>query len=240
MQKSERREKKTTRERFNKKERKEKFKEEKEILFNPQFCQEQQDAFDALVRPDPEIDIGVFTGVAGTGKTHTACAIALYLLLQNKIESIFLTRPMISTESVGYLKGDLSEKYMPWLLPLTQNFKFMYSEAHIDAFLAEGKINMLPIQFIRGFNVKNSVLIVDEAENLTAPQLKLILTRIDIGSKILLCGDVDQCDLRNKMDSGLESISNFKVNGLAHFEFIQEHRKQIIIDILNEFKKLGY
>ena len=240
MHKSERREKKARREEINKGERriKEKFKIEKEVLFNPQLCEEQQQALNAIYNNE----ITILLGHAGSGKSFIACAAALKMLLDGQIDNIILCKPMVSSEkSIGSLPGSLEDKISSYYISLYDNFIKLYSKAHIDAFFAEEKIQMIPMQFLRGVSIDaRSVLIVDEAQNITPQQLKLILTRIGVGSRIILTGDSAQIDLNDPNTSGLNKVAKFEVNGLVAITLKEEHRSQIVIDLLNEFKKIGY
>ena len=240
MHKSERREKKARREELNHGERriKEKFKVEKAVLFNPSLCEEQRQAVDSIY----ENEITILLGHAGSGKTFCACAAALKMLLDGKIDNIILCKPMISTEkSIGSLPGDVNDKITSFYISLYDNFTKLYPKAHIDAFFAEGKIQMIPMQFLRGVSIdERSILLVDETQNINPPQLKLIMTRIGVGSHIVFTGDTDQIDLPDPRTSGLSKIAGFNIQGLKTIVLKEEHRSKIVINILEEFKKIGY
>ena len=101
-------------------------------------------------------------------------------------------------------------------------------------------IQMLPLQFVRGLTFEDAVTIIDEAQNLTMPQLKMILSRIGNNSRIILCGDTDQIDLKRVNESGLFRLSQAQINGMCTITLTEEHRKPIVIDILKYFKEQGF
>lgn len=185
-------------------------------------------------------DITVLIGKAGSGKTAVACYTALKMLLDGKVEKIIVCRPMISNEEMGYLKGGLEEKYLPWCIPMLQNFNKMYNAKSIEYFMNKSIIEMLPLQFTRGVTYDNACVILDEAQNTTAQQLKMVMTRIGRDSKIIITGDCDQIDLKKNSDSGLLKIKEFTLPNFKVIELQNEHRKQIVIDILKAFKEIGY
>lgn len=185
-------------------------------------------------------DITVLIGKAGSGKTAVACFTALKMLAKGEVEKIIVCRPMVANEDMGYLKGSLEEKYLPWCKPIVQNFNKMCNPKTIEYMMNKGIIEMLPLQFTRGVTYDNACMILDEAQNTTPQQLKLIFTRIGEGSRIIAVGDLDQCDLKRASDSGLFKIRDFKVENMEIIELYNEHRKQIVIDILKAFKEIGY
>lgn len=187
-------------------------------------------------------DITVLIGMAGSGKTFTACYTALKQLCDNEVEKVIITRPMIGTEDMGFLSGDMNEKYDPWIQPIIQNFNKAFIPSQISGMRAAGKISILPLQFTRGMTYDNSIVIIDEAQNLTFNQLRMVTTRIGEDSKIILCGDLSQIDLKKKSDSGLRTVveNRFdeKIQGFIIYELSTEHRKQIIIELIREFENI--
>jgi phosphate starvation-inducible protein PhoH len=185
-------------------------------------------------------DITVLIGKAGSGKTFTACYTALKELAENRIGQVIITRPMIGTEDMGFLSGDMNEKYNPWIQPIIQNFNRIFTPAQIKGMMASERISILPLQFTRGMTYDNAYVIIDEAQNLSYAQVKLCLTRIGEGSKIILCGDMSQIDLKKKSDSGLRTVveNEFdkKIENFCIYELLEEHRKQIIIELIREFE----
>ena len=186
-------------------------------------------------------DITVLMGKAGTGKTACACYAALFAYNHGEIDKIILTRPMVGTEDMGFLPGGLGEKYSPWLEPIYSNFGKMFNKHTIEGMIRNEIIEMKPLQFVRGITFENAYVIIDEMQNINISQIKLLLTRIGSGSKIILCGDTDQIDLKKKTDSGLSFLVNNKfdeISGLAIYEMTEEHRKKIVIDIINKFNSI--
>lgn len=183
-------------------------------------------------------DITVLIGKAGCGKTALACYTALKMLIDNDVERIIITRPMVANEDMGSLPGTLEEKYTPWMRPIIENFYKMSQRGMIDCLMKNKNIEMLPLQFTRGCTYTNSFVLVDESQNCTLNQLKMILTRIGEGSKIILTGDLDQVDLKKVSDSGLTKICKFDIDNFKVIEMENEHRKKIVLDIIEEFKKI--
>jgi phosphate starvation-inducible PhoH-like protein len=142
------------------------------------------------------------TGGAGTGKTHIATSLACQALENKSVERIILTRPAVTSgENLGYLPGMLSEKYRPYLEPFEPIFQQHFGISHTENLLSSGKILPKPIGFLRGVTFTNSFVILDEAQNTSIAQMKLFLTRIGHGCKIVVDGDIEQKDI--KTTSGL-------------------------------------
>lgn len=180
-------------------------------------------------------DIAILIGHAGSGKTALACHTALRLFNKGAVEKIIITRPTIGTEDIGFLPGGLEEKYTPFVMPIITNIKKMTHPKKVDFMLKNKQIEMLPLQYVRGITYERTAVIIDEAQNLTLPQLKMCMTRIGVDSKIFICGDTDQIDLKKEKDSGLIKVSRFNVDGLVSIQLHSEHRKQIVIDLLQCF-----
>ncbi len=181
-------------------------------------------------------DISFITGSAGTGKSLVATVIAAYLLKIRKIDKIILTRPAVEAggEKIGFLPGDIKEKLLPYLMPLYDYLELMFTKEEITTLEADGKIEIIPLAFMRGRSLPNSVIIVDEAQNTTYDQIKMIITRIGINTKLIFTGDIYQNDM--KFESGL-SISKRLfdgVDGIGTLEFSDENivRHPIIKKIL--------
>ena len=185
----------------------------------------------ALLNTDT--DIVISTGPAGTGKTYLAVLAAIKALRTRQIERIVLTRPAVGVddEKHGFLPGDLNAKMEPWTRPLLDVLREFYSVKEIEYMLGEQIIEIAPLAFMRGRTFKNSWIILDEAQNATPNQLKMLLTRIGAGSKIVITGDVEQTD-RRKADNGLMDIEQrvlkFPIPNLELCKFtlvdVQRHR----------------
>ena len=180
-----------------------------------------------------ETDIVVVSGPAGTGKTYLAMLAAIKALRQGECQQIILTRPAVGVddEKHGFLPGDLNAKMEPWTRPLLDVLKEFYPVRDIAKMLDEQIIEIAPLAFCRGRNFKQSWVILDEAQNATPNQLKMIMTRIGIGSKIVITGDIEQTDRKN-VQNGLmdlmEKLRTKQVPGLEFCEFgvkdVQRHK----------------
>jgi len=183
--------------------------------------------------------ISVFVGKAGSGKTLLATQIALECFFYREVEKIIITRPTVSNEDLGFLPGNIKEKMDPWVSPIQANMNMLYHKEKIEKLMAEDKIEIAPISFLRGRTFVNSCVIVDESQNVTKPQMEMILSRLGINSKMILTGDISQIDLKQKKDSGLPYLFNMKdkINGLGVYELKTNHRHPIVDDILKYFEE---
>jgi len=191
---------------------------------------------------DHNTDIVIAYGPAGTGKTYLAMQAAIRCLRSGKCERIVLTRPAIGVEDEqhGFLPGTLEEKKAPWTRPLLDVLREYYSAQEITKMLEEQIVEVAPLAFMRGRTFKNCWIIGDEMQNATPGQMKMLLTRIGEGSKIVVTGDVEQTD-RKKDQNGLidlcarlqESVRGFSVCKLS-VKDIQRHR--IIDTVLNIYQ----
>ena len=158
-------------------------------------------------------DIVFLTGPAGCSKTYTAIAYAIDHVCKDPERKLILTRPAVEAcgEELGALPGGVAEKMQPFMHPLTDTIREYAGQAKVQ-------YEVVAMAHLRGRTIKNTVLVVDEAQNASWRQLKLVLTRIGNGSKIILCGDGDQADIRN---SGLMAAAEalHGINGIAHFHF---------------------
>lgn len=201
------------------------------IKFKLTLSDEQKEAKEHILNNT----ITILKGKAGSSKTLLACQVALDLIFKNQIESIVIIRPAVAKEDIGFLPGDLREKMEPWMAPIFSNLKDLYNKDKIDKLLTDGSIEIVPLMFMRGRTFANTCIIVDEAQNITHQQTEMVLSRIGMGSKMILCGDTRQIDLPNKKSSGFNFLCNMegKVENLKVFELKQNHRNPIVDEILN-------
>jgi phosphate starvation-inducible PhoH-like protein len=204
------------------------------IKFNIQLNEEQKEVKSVIL----ESPITVIKGMPGSGKTLLAAQVGLDLLFTNQVEKIIITRPTVSKEEIGFLPGDIREKMDPWLAPIYHNLYMLYSKEKIDKELELGRIEIVPFAFLRGRTFVNAFVIVDEAQNVTHTQTETILGRLGINSKMVLCGDTSQIDLKDKRESGFsflqrveENVKGFKVCTLK-----QNHRHAIVPPILEVYQ----
>jgi phosphate starvation-inducible PhoH-like protein len=184
--------------------------------------------------------ISVLMGRAGSGKTLLATQIALEHLYYREVERIVITRPTVSDEDIGFLPGDLKEKMDPWVSPIYSNMYALSGKGKIDKLIQDNVIEIAPISFMRGRTFVNCCVIVDEAQNITRSQMEMILTRLGVDSKMMICGDVSQSDLKNKKVSGFPYLLDMadKIYGLNIHELKTNHRHPIVDDILTYFSDL--
>jgi len=183
-------------------------------------------------------------GPAGTGKTYLAVAIALAALKAKKINRIVLSRPAVEAgESLGFLPGDLSEKVNPYLKPLFDALEDMVPMDKLKTYFERNIIEIIPLAYMRGRTLNNAFLILDEAQNATAMQMKMFLTRLGINSKSIITGDITQIDLPSKQTSGLVQIQNIlkNVDGVA-FVYLEKKdvvRHRLVKDIINAYEEFS-
>jgi phosphate starvation-inducible protein PhoH and related proteins len=185
------------------------------------------------------IDIVVAGGPAGTGKTYLAMLAAIKALKDGTVNRIILTRPAVGVddEKHGFLPGDINQKMEPWTRPLLDVLREYYTVKEIAHMLEEQIVEIAPLAFCRGRNFKHSYIVLDEAQNATPGQLKMIMTRIGVGSKIVITGDIEQTD-RKTADNGLLDLQNKLGKGvipglqLCNFELKDVQRHKIIEHVL--------
>ncbi len=158
----------------------------------------------ALIANMRKYDMVFCTGSAGSGKTFLAVAEALSLLLSRKKRKLVLTRPVVEAgESLGFLPGDLEQKINPYLRPLYDAMDNLLPRDILRRMDENGMIEIAPLAYMRGRTLNDSVIILDEAQNTTAEQMKMFLTRMGEGSKVFITGDITQIDLPKRIPSGL-------------------------------------
>jgi phosphate starvation-inducible PhoH-like protein len=165
---------------------------------------------------DSDVVFGI--GVAGTGKTYLAVAMAVQALMQKQVNRIVLARPAVEAgEKLGFLPGDLQDKVDPYLRPLYDALFDLFEYERVTRLLEKRVIEVAPLAFMRGRTLSDAFIILDEAQNTTSEQMKMFLTRIGFGSKAVITGDVTQVDLPTGKRSGLIEAERI----LSHLEGIE-------------------
>jgi phosphate starvation-inducible protein PhoH and related proteins len=194
---------------------------------------------DAIARNT--ITFGV--GPAGTGKSWLAVALAVQALQAKDVERIILTRPAVEAgEKLGFLPGDLTAKIDPYLRPLYDALYDMVDTEGAQKLLSRALVEVAPLAFMRGRTLNNSFIILDEAQNTTPEQMKMFLTRIGFGSKVVVTGDTTQVDVPGGR-SGLDGLEDL-LHGIEGLEFVHLTsrdvvRHRIVADIVNAYERVG-
>ena len=180
-------------------------------------------------------------GIAGTGKTYIAVAKAVCAFKEKKVEKIVLTRPVVEAgERLGFLPGDFQSKIDPYLRPLYDIMEEIVGVESLNKLLERKKIEILPLAYMRGRTLSNSFIILDEAQNTTSTQMKMFLTRLGSGSKMVITGDVTQIDLENKKESGLlkavEILKNIKDIAIVSFSKKDVVRHKLVQQIIKAYE----
>lgn len=163
-------------------------------------------------------DLTFCIGPAGTGKTFLAAVVAVQALLANEYERLILTRPAVEAgERLGFLPGDLQQKVNPYLRPLYDALYEFLDPEKIPSLMERGVIEVAPLAYMRGRTLNNAFIILDEAQNTTPAQMKMVLTRLGFKSRMVVTGDITQTDLPSYQASGLAVAENIlsKVDGIA-------------------------
>ena len=187
-------------------------------------------------------DINFGIGPAGTGKTYLAVASAVDALLKEKVDRIILMRPAVEAgEKLGFLPGDLSQKVDPYLRPLYDALYEMLGIERTEKYLEKGIVEIAPLAYMRGRTLNNSFIIVDESQNTTKEQMKMILTRMGFGSYLLINGDLTQIDLPKNIESGLAHavrvVNDTEDIGVVHFDSKDIVRHPLVRKIIDAYKR---
>lgn len=198
----------------------------------------------AYLRAIQSHDITFGIGPAGTGKTYLAVAAAVDAFEREQIERIVLTRPAVEAgERLGFLPGDLAQKVDPYLRPLYDALYDLFGFERVGKLFERGAIEIAPLAFMRGRTLNHSFIILDEAQNTTPEQMKMFLTRIGIGSKAVITGDLTQIDLPRGTKSGLAQAREVlaEVRGIAFTQFLKEDvvRHPLVARIVEAYDRHG-
>ena len=195
------------------------------------------------------IPIVLCTGPAGTGKTMISCNIAIQQLKDKEINKIIITRPTITVEeNIGFLPGTLEDKLYPFMIPIYDYFLEYYTKDQINSLIANGRLEVAPLAFMRGRTFEHSFIIADEMQNSSKNQFKMLLTRIGFNSKLVISGDLEQNDLgiNNGLNDFIKLLNlKYETNekkkklGIDHIMFNKDSIKrheiiEKILDIYND------
>jgi len=187
-----------------------------------------------------ELNFGV--GPAGTGKTYLAVAAAVDAFISNKVQKIILIRPAIEAgEKLGFLPGDLAQKVDPYLKPLYDALYEMMGNEKVNKLIEKEVIEIAPLAYLRGRTLNNSFIIIDESQNTSIDQMKMVLTRLGYGSRAVVNGDLGQIDLPKTSTSGLKNILEVLDKesdiGITHFDSQDVVRHPLVRKIINAYRK---
>lgn len=191
-----------------------------------------------LVKTFTENDLTFALGPAGTGKTYLAVAMAVRALKNREVRKIILSRPAVEAgEKLGFLPGDMKDKIDPYLQPLYDALEDMIPNAKLKEYMETKVIQIAPLAFMRGRTLNDAIVVLDEAQNTTTHQIKMFLTRLGMGCKMIVTGDVTQIDLPRTTASGLiqalKILRNVKGIGRVEFEkkdIVRHHLVQRIVE----------
>lgn len=195
-----------------------------------------------LIQEISSKEIIICNGCPGTGKTYVSCAMALQLLKSGSYDKIIIVKSVtpLKSEDIGYLKGTLKEKMEPFIFSFMHNFEKIIGKYHLEQLRNNNFIDELPIAYMRGVNLDNAVIIVDECQNISIDNIHTILTRLGENSKMILLGDKNQIDIKNKNISSLNFLmTEFNdIPEIGVVELTEEDiiRNKLIVKIETIFK----
>ncbi|EPR30084.1 PhoH protein [Geobacillus sp. WSUCF1] len=191
-----------------------------------------------------QYDLTFGIGPAGTGKTYLAVVMAVKALKNGSVKRIILTRPAVEAgESLGFLPGDLKEKVDPYLRPLYDALNDVLGAEYTQRLIERGTIEIAPLAYMRGRTLEDAFVILDEAQNTTPAQMKMFLTRLGFGSKMVITGDISQVDLPKGVESGLSVAKRIlaSIGGIA-FVFLEQSdvvRHPLVAKIIDAYDEAG-
>ncbi len=200
------------------------------VKFNITLSDEQKKAKENIMNHA----YSFIVGKAGSGKTLLAVQVALDLFFKRQYNKIIITRPTVATEDNGFLPGDEKEKLEPWLVPIMSNMRKVYNKPEkIAKMVEQEEIELVSLAHFRGRTFDNAVVIVDEFQNLTKPQLRMALGRLGKDSIMIFCGDNQQIDLGSTLNSAIDDVHKIKDSKHVFKAILEDnHRHQAINDVL--------
>ena len=184
-----------------------------------------------------EFDVNFVLGDAGSGKTLASTAIALTSFRKREYDKIVVTRPIVRN-SLGFLPGEMGAKMKPWIVPIIHNFNMCQASSTTEKMMEDNQIEILPIDFAKGITYVNSVVIIDEFQDMDYDDFRIMLTRLGKDSKIIFCGSKEQVHPSMKSTTCLEKAMRLDGSGLVGFsELTSNHRNPALVDIINYLEK---
>ena len=197
------------------------------VKFSITLSEEQKSAKQAMFHHP----YNFIVGKAGSGKTMLACQVALDMFFKRMINKIIITRPTVSTEDNGFLPGSEKEKMEPWLVPIRSNMRKVYNKPQIlEKMENDESIELVSLAHFRGRTFENSVVIVDEFQNLTRSQLGMALGRLGKGSTMIFCGDNQQIDLKDKNYSAIHDMAKIVESEYVYKRILLDNHRHPAID----------
>ena len=197
------------------------------VRFSLSLSEEQKAAKQAILHHPYNFVVGK----AGSGKTLLACQIALDMFFKRMINKIIITRPTVSTEDNGFLPGSEKEKMEPWIVPIKSNMRKIYNKPLIlDKMEKDEKIELVSLAHFRGRTFENSIVIVDEFQNLTRSQFRMALGRLGKNSTMIFCGDNQQIDLKDKNYSAIHEVPKIVNSQYVYKRILTDNHRHIAID----------
>ena len=197
------------------------------VKFSLTLSEEQKSAKQAILHHP----YNFIVGKAGSGKTLLACQVALDMFFKRMINKIIITRPTVSTEDNGFLPGSEKEKMEPWIVPIKSNMRKIYNKPLIlEKMEKEESIELVSLAHFRGRTFENSIVIVDEFQNLTRSQFRMALGRLGKNSTMIFCGDNQQIDLKDKNYSAIVDLPKIDNSQYVYKRVLLDNHRHVAID----------